>query len=78
MPAELIKAGGRTILSQMHELINCIQNKEELPGMWKESIILLIYKKGDKTNCINYRGIFVNCIQNFIQHSAVNVNCIRR
>ena len=31
MPAELIKAGGITILSQIHKLINCIQNKEELP-----------------------------------------------
>ena len=30
MPAELIKAGGRTIISQIHKLINYIQNKEEL------------------------------------------------
>jgi hypothetical protein len=28
-----------------------------LPEEWKESIILATYKKGDKTNCSNYRGI---------------------
>ena len=30
-PAEIIKAGGRTIHSETHELINSIWNKEELP-----------------------------------------------
>jgi hypothetical protein len=57
IPAELIKAGGRTIRSEIHNLINSIWNKEELPEQWKESIIAPIYKKGDKTDCSNYRGI---------------------
>ena len=49
IPAEIIKAGGRTLRSQIHELINSIWNMEELPEQWKESIIVPIYKKGDKT-----------------------------
>jgi hypothetical protein len=57
IPAELIKAGGRTIHSEIHEVINSIWNKKELPEQWKESIIVPIYKKGDKTDCSNYQGI---------------------
>jgi len=57
IPAELIKAGGRTICCEIHKLIIHIWNKEELSDEWKESIIIPIYKKGDKTDCNNYRGI---------------------
>jgi hypothetical protein len=59
IPAELIKAGGETLHSEIHELICSVWNKEELPQQWKESIIVPIYKKGDKTDCNNYRGIFL-------------------
>jgi hypothetical protein len=30
---------------------------EELPKEWKKSVIVPIIKKGDKTDCSNYRGI---------------------
>jgi len=57
-PAELIKARGRTICSEIHKLTNSIRNKVELPDEWKKSIIVPIYKKVDKTDCSNnYRGI---------------------
>ena len=49
IPVELIKAGGRTIYYEIYKLIISIWNKEELPEEWKESIIVPIYKKGDKT-----------------------------
>jgi sorting nexin-29 len=60
IPAELIKAGCRIcarIRTKIHELINSIWNEEELPEEWKESSIVPVYKKGDKTDCSNYRDI---------------------
>jgi hypothetical protein len=57
IPAELIQAGGGKLLSEIKKLINFIWSKEELPDQWKESIILPVYEKGDKTDCSNYRGI---------------------
>ena len=53
----MIKAGGRTICCEIYKLIISILNKEKLRDEWKESIILPMYKKGDKTDFNNYRGI---------------------
>jgi hypothetical protein len=55
--AKFIKAGGETLCSKIHRLICSVWNKEELPQQWKESSIKPIHKKGDKTDCNNYRGI---------------------
>jgi len=57
IPAGLIKTGGRIFRSEIHKLIISILKKDELPEEWKESIIVLIYKKGDNTDCITYRGL---------------------
>jgi hypothetical protein len=32
----------------IHKLIISIWNKEELPDQWKESMMVPIYKKGDR------------------------------
>jgi len=57
IPAEVIRAGGITIRRKIHKLINSIWNNEEFSEEWKESIIVPYHKKGDKTDCSNYRGI---------------------
>jgi len=40
----MIKAGGRTIRSEIHKFINSIWNKKELPEEWKELITVPIIK----------------------------------
>jgi hypothetical protein len=54
IPAEIIQAGGKTLLAAIRKLINSILNKEELPDQCKASIIVPIHKKGDKTGCNTY------------------------
>ena len=54
--AEMIKAGGRIIHYAIHKFSISVWSKEELPDEWKESIIVPIHKKGDKTDCNNYRA----------------------
>ena len=54
-----MKVEGRTVRSEIYKLINSLWNKDELPEEWKELIIVPIYKKGDKTYCVNYRGILL-------------------
>ena len=55
IPTELIKAGGGKICYEIPKHIISIWNKEELPEEWKESIIEHVCKKGNKTDCTNYR-----------------------
>jgi hypothetical protein len=57
IPADFIKAGGRTIHCAINKFIISIWNKEELPEEWEESIIVPIHKNGDKTDCNNHRVI---------------------
>jgi hypothetical protein len=49
IPAEMIKAGGTAMHSEIHKPIK----SEE----WKELITVPIYKKDDKRGCCNYRDI---------------------
>jgi hypothetical protein len=76
IPAELIKARGRTIRCEIHNLIISVWNKEKLPGEWKQLIIVPIYKKGFKQiTVIKGAYHFANIVQN-IQNRVLKVNSI--
>lgn len=54
---ELLKYGGDTLVDEIHTLFNKIYEKMELPEQWKQSITIPVFKKGDKMDPQNYRGI---------------------
>lgn len=50
-------------LNYLVELFNEILNKEMIPGKWSETILTMIYKKGNSFDPNNYRPIaLLNCI----------------
>jgi hypothetical protein len=55
--AELLQAGGEYVVDALLTLFNKIHEKTETPREWGEAIIVPIFKKGDKSECKNYRGI---------------------
>ena len=60
LPAELLKLGlqqDRTILLELHRLTTLIWREGKVPQQCKDTVITVLHKKGDKTECGNYRGI---------------------
>jgi hypothetical protein len=49
--------GGDQIPAELIPAEISVSNKEELPDQWKDSIIVPVHKKGDRTYCSNYRGV---------------------
>jgi hypothetical protein len=57
IPPELYKYGGETVISVLKDILDLIWTKESLPQAWYKAVIIPIFKKGDQTDCSNYRGI---------------------
>jgi hypothetical protein len=56
---ELIQAGGKTFLYEVHKYIYSILNNEGLLQQQNAFIILLIYKMGETTDSSNEQGVSV-------------------
>jgi hypothetical protein len=56
--ADMLKAGGETIVECFTDLCNSIIKEGSIPEDWKSSTITTLYKgKGDPMSCGSYRGI---------------------
>ena len=54
---EVIVYGGRCLRAFLLILFNIIWASEMIPQVWKDAIITILFKKGDRSECGNYRGI---------------------
>ena len=57
--AELIKYGGRKLHEKIVGVVKRIWNSEVMPEEWEEGVYVPLHKKGERTNCSNYRGICI-------------------
>ena len=57
IPAEALKTDVDTTVRLLYPLFKRIWEEEQIPADWKEGLINKLPKKGDLSNCSNYRGL---------------------
>ncbi|KAI8514967.1 hypothetical protein Bbelb_075580 [Branchiostoma belcheri] len=59
IPPEAWKEAGELSVGALHPLLTSIWLKEKIPLDWKKGVIIKLPKKGDLTQCKNWRGIML-------------------
>jgi hypothetical protein len=57
--AKILKIGGLVLIPHIHKLFNMVV-KQGFPKPWTQSLIVPIFKSGDKNNPSNYRTIMIS------------------
>ena len=55
--SEFLKAGGDTMVKILHKLFNLILESGDIPSTFRKALIVVLYKKDDRSECKNYRPI---------------------
>lgn len=70
---ELLKYGNNCVTKELTKLFNKILDAGKIPEDWKGSITLPLFKKGDRKNPDNYRGItLLNTCQKLLSKIILN------
>ncbi|CAF4955483.1 unnamed protein product [Rotaria socialis] len=62
--AEMIQAGDEQLVHEIHKLCNKAWHERAIPEDWWKSILVPIPKKGDSSECDNYRTILLTVLLN--------------
>nr|XP_027237025.1 uncharacterized protein LOC113828287 [Penaeus vannamei] len=57
IPTEFLTHGGLVLKTRLHSLILKAWEEKQAPNDWKDALLVTIFKKGDRRECGNYRGI---------------------
>jgi exonuclease III len=59
----MFKCGGAEMAKHLLHLFNWLREKESLPAEWQRSMVVNLFKEGDKADPGNYRGIaLISCL----------------
>lgn len=59
VPNELLKHGPKVLFELLAYIFTLFYQEQDLPQEWTEAYMSNIYKKGDRKDCNNYRGLSV-------------------
>ena len=55
--AEILKAGGQLVVEELWKFFGRVWDEVEVPTNWDSGLVMPLFKKGDRMDLDNYRGI---------------------
>ena len=73
MTCEHLTFGGTPVILFLTDMINYIFECKQVPSVLKQGLVTPIFKKGDRSNPANYRGITVTTVLLKVIEHVLNI-----